>query len=66
DEVQIEQDRSTLVIVRPGGQANQLPISADWQAWWNQQCPRRLNSEPACRLKYEPGQYADPKMIDCG
>jgi hypothetical protein len=37
DEVQIEQDRATLVIVRPGGQANQLPISADWQAWWNQQ-----------------------------
>jgi hypothetical protein len=37
DEVQIEQDRTTLVIVRPGGQANQLPISADWQAWWNQQ-----------------------------
>ena len=37
DEVQIEQDRTTLVIVRPGGQANQLPISADWQAWWEQQ-----------------------------
>ena len=37
DEVQVEQEKSTLVIVRPGGQANQLPISADWQAWWNQQ-----------------------------
>lgn len=37
DEVQIEQERTTLVIVRPGGQANQLPVSADWQAWWNQQ-----------------------------
>lgn len=37
DEVQIEQERTTLVIVRPGGQANQLPISADWQAWWEQQ-----------------------------
>ncbi|NCA70783.1 MAG: ATP-binding protein [Sphingobacteriia bacterium] len=37
DEVQIEQDKTTLVIVRPGGQASQLPISADWQAWWNQQ-----------------------------
>lgn len=37
DEVQIEQDKTTLVIVRPGGLANQLPISADWQAWWNQQ-----------------------------
>lgn len=37
DEVQVEQDKTTLVIVRPGGQANQLPISADWQAWWNQQ-----------------------------
>lgn len=37
DEVQVEQERTTLVIVRPGGQANQLPISADWQAWWSQQ-----------------------------
>lgn len=37
DEVQIEQEKTTLVIVRPGGQANQLPISADWQAWWTQQ-----------------------------
>ena len=25
------------MVVRPGGQANQLPISADWQAWWQQQ-----------------------------
>ena len=37
DEVQVDQDRTTLVIVRPGGQANQLPISSDWQAWWEQQ-----------------------------
>jgi hypothetical protein len=37
DEVQLEQEKTTLVIVRPGGQANQLPISADWQAWWDQQ-----------------------------
>jgi hypothetical protein len=37
DEVQVEQEKTTLVIVRPGGQANQLPISADWQAWWGQQ-----------------------------
>jgi hypothetical protein len=37
DEVQIEQDRTTLIVVRPGGQANQLPISSDWQAWWEQQ-----------------------------
>lgn len=37
DEVQIEQDRTTLVIVRPGGQSNQLPISSDWQDWWSQQ-----------------------------
>lgn len=37
DEVQVEQDKTTLVIARPGGQANQLPISADWQAWWDQQ-----------------------------
>ncbi|MFM8475998.1 MAG: DUF499 domain-containing protein, partial [Planctomycetaceae bacterium] len=37
DEVQVEQDRTTLVIVRPGNQANQLPISQDWQQWWEQQ-----------------------------
>lgn len=37
DEVPVELDRTTLVVVRPGGQANQLPISADWQAWWQQQ-----------------------------
>ncbi len=37
DEVQIDQERTTLVIVRPGGQANSLPISSDWQAWWDQQ-----------------------------
>ena len=37
DEVQIEQDKTTLVVVRPGNQANQLPISTDWQAWWEQQ-----------------------------
>jgi histone H3/H4 len=37
DEVQVEQEKTTLVIVRPGGQSNQLPVSADWQAWWSQQ-----------------------------
>ncbi len=37
DDVQLEVERTTLVIVRPGGLANQLPISADWQAWWEQQ-----------------------------
>lgn len=37
DEVQLEQERTTLIVVRPGSHANQLPISADWQAWWNQQ-----------------------------
>lgn len=37
DEVQVDLEKTTLVIVRPGGQANQLPISADWQAWWVQQ-----------------------------
>ncbi|MCX8496484.1 MAG: DUF499 domain-containing protein [Akkermansiaceae bacterium] len=37
DEIQVEQDKTTLVIVRPGGHANQLPISADWQSWWDQQ-----------------------------
>lgn len=37
DEVQVDQERTTLVVVRPGGQANGLPISPDWQAWWDQQ-----------------------------
>jgi hypothetical protein len=37
DEVPLEQERTTLVITRPGGQANQLPIASDWQAWWEQQ-----------------------------
>ncbi len=37
DELQIDQEKTTLIIVRPGGQANQLPISADWQSWWEQQ-----------------------------
>ena len=37
DEVQIDQEKTTLVVVRPGTQANQLPISTDWQAWWEQQ-----------------------------
>jgi hypothetical protein len=37
DEVQLEQDKTTLVVVRPGGTANQLPISAEWQDWWQQQ-----------------------------
>jgi hypothetical protein len=37
DEVQVDQDKTTLIIVRPGGQANQLPISSDWQGWWDQQ-----------------------------
>ena len=33
----VDQDKTTLIIVRPGNQANQLPISADWQNWWEQQ-----------------------------
>ena len=37
DEVQLEVEKTTLVIIRPGGQANQLPISQDWQDWWAQQ-----------------------------
>jgi hypothetical protein len=37
DQVQLEIDHTTLVIVRPGGQDQGLPISADWQAWWTQQ-----------------------------
>lgn len=37
DQVQLEIDRTTLVIARPGGQGNNLPISADWQEWWAQQ-----------------------------
>jgi hypothetical protein len=37
DEVQLDQEKTTLVITRPGGQANGLPISQDWQDWWQQQ-----------------------------
>ena len=37
DEVQVDQERTTLIIARPGGIANQLPISSDWQSWWDQQ-----------------------------
>ena len=37
DEVQLEVEKTTLVIIRPGGQANQLPISQEWQDWWEQQ-----------------------------
>lgn len=37
DEAHLEQEKTTLVIVRPGGKANQLPISSDWQDWWEQQ-----------------------------
>jgi len=37
DQVQIDQEKTTLVITRPGGSANQLPLSSDWQDWWNQQ-----------------------------
>lgn len=37
DEIQVEQDRTTLIIVRPGNYSNQLPISTDWQDWWDQQ-----------------------------
>lgn len=37
DAVALEQEKTTLVVVRPGGQANGLPISSDWQAWWQQQ-----------------------------
>ncbi|MSR33175.1 MAG: ATP-binding protein [Gemmataceae bacterium] len=37
DGVKVEVEKTTLVIVRPGGQANNLPISSDWQDWWTQQ-----------------------------
>jgi hypothetical protein len=37
DEVQLDQEKTTLVITRPGGQANGLPVSQDWQEWWQQQ-----------------------------
>lgn len=37
DAVHLDQEKTTLVISRPGGQANQLPVSADWQEWWAQQ-----------------------------
>lgn len=37
DDVKLEVEKTTLVIVRPGGLANQLPIAGDWQDWWGQQ-----------------------------
>jgi len=37
DEVQLDQEKTTLIITRPGGQANGLPVSQDWQDWWQQQ-----------------------------
>ncbi|MBL9192080.1 MAG: DUF499 domain-containing protein [Opitutaceae bacterium] len=37
DQVQLDVDRTALVIVRPGGLSSGLPVSADWQAWWAQQ-----------------------------
>ena len=37
DSVKVEVEKTTLVIVRPGGNANQLPISSEWQDWWAQQ-----------------------------
>lgn len=37
DEVQVDQEKTTLIIVRPGAHANQLPISVDWENWWGQQ-----------------------------
>ena len=36
-EEQLDQEKTTLVITRPGGQANGLPVSQDWQDWWQQQ-----------------------------
>jgi hypothetical protein len=35
--VDLDLEKTTLVIVKPGSQADGLPISADWQAWWAQQ-----------------------------
>lgn len=37
DEVQVDQDKTALVIIRPGGNADQLPLSSEWQDWWTQQ-----------------------------
>ena len=37
DEVNVEQEKTVLIIVKPGSQFNQLPISEDWQNWWSQQ-----------------------------
>lgn len=37
DAVKLDVEKTTLVIVRPGNQANSLPISTDWQEWWAQQ-----------------------------
>lgn len=59
DEVRIEQDKTTLVIVKPGGQSNQLPISVDWQDWWTQQqFKNRVIFLSGSRDTYQ-------KVIDC-
>lgn len=43
DDVKVEIDKTTLVIVRPGGQSGTVPISAEWVDWWdNQQYKNRL------------------------
>ena len=34
DEVQLDQEKTTLVVARPGAQAAQPPISSDWLDWW--------------------------------
>lgn len=34
DEVQLDQEKTTLVVARPGAQADLPPISADWRNWW--------------------------------
>jgi hypothetical protein len=37
DEVQLELDKVSLVLAEPSGGTNGLPLSAEWQAWWQQQ-----------------------------
>ncbi len=37
DEVALDQEKTTLVIIRPGQTTNGLPIGQNWQDWWAQQ-----------------------------
>ncbi len=37
DEVILDLEKTTLVVVRPGQTTNRLPIGQNWQEWWEQQ-----------------------------